>query len=289
MKTALLIHVHTNPAQVGRLVSRLMHKDIDIYINVDAKVDIELFRAEIKDAAVFLQNRVEVRWGRFSQVQQILNSFEEIISKPEKYSHILFISGLDYPVKPMDEIVRYLNDNKEKSFIDYHILGDDDWSALMKKRYEYWYFLPEKDIRNNIWVKRVLRKIGFKRKYPFQDVYYGSCWFCLAADAVSYLLEYTKQNPEIVNFFKHSGCSDELYIQSVLLNSPLKDNLVNEIFRYFDWSAANKSPKILTMEDYPRIEESGAWFARKLDMDVDAGLFDELDKKNRKPNTEHTG
>lgn len=279
MKVALLIHVHTNPVQVGRLVSRLRHEDVDIYINVDAKVDIEQFENEIGDSAVFLQNRVEVRWGRFSQVQQILNSFEEIISKDRGYSHILFISGLDYPVQPIGKIVEYLNKNTDKSFIDYHILKDDEWSKLMKKRYEYWYFLPEKDIRNNIWVKRILQRIGFKRKYPFSEVYYGSCWFCLTTEVVKYLLNYTKRNPRVVNFFKNSGCSDELYIQSVLLNSPLKENLVNEIFRYFDWSAAGKSPKILTMEDYPSIEKSGAWFARKLDMNVDAGLFDELDKK----------
>lgn len=286
MKIALLIHVHTHPAQAARLVSRLRHNDVDIYINVDAKVNEDEFSRQIENV-IFIRNRVEVRWGRFSQVQQILNSFEEILLSGKSYSHILFISGQDYPVKSIDEIVRFLKENTDKSFIDYHKLGNDDWSNLMRKRYEYWYFLKDNDIRNNRFVKKGLQVLGFKRKYPFSEVYYGSCWFCLSNEVVSYLLKFTKQNPEIVDFFKHSGCSDELYIQSVLLNSPLKPKLVNEIYRYFDWSAAGKSPKILTIDDYPRIEESGAWFARKLDLNVDSELFDRMDK-NIKSNTEHT-
>lgn len=279
MKIALLIHVHTNPEQVERLVSRLRHNEIDIYINVDAKVDINEFADQIK-GVYYIKNRVEVRWGRFSQVQQILNSFEEIAASGVTYSHILFISGQDYPAKPMDEIVNFLKNNTDKSYIDYHQLGNDDWSNLMRKRYEYWFFLKENDIRNKKLVKKGLQMLGFKRKYPFPTVYYGSCWFCLNMDVVKYLLHFTEKHPDVVEFFRHSGCSDELYIQSVLLNSELKNTLINSIYRYFDWSEAGKSPKVLTIEDYPYILESGAWFARKLDMNKNEKLFDELDKKN---------
>ncbi len=277
MKVALLIHAHINPEQVARLVSRLQHPDVDIYINVDAKVDISEFKNSVH-GAVFLTKRVEVRWGRFSQVQQILNSFEEISDKGTDYSHILFISGLDYPVKPIDEIVSFLKQNPDKSFIDHRLLGDDSWSKLMKKRYEYWYFLPETDLRSRELVKKVLEKVGFKRKYPFPNVYYGSCWFCLTMEAVKYLLDFTKQNPQIVDFFAHSGCSDELYIQSVLADSPLKNKLVNEIFRYIDWSDKGKSPKTLILDDFDKVSQSNVWFARKLDINVDTELFGKLDQ-----------
>jgi len=279
MKIAFLIHAHTNPDQVKRLVSRLYHPDIDIFINVDGKVDIAEFKNEI-EGAFFLTKRVEVRWGRFSQVQQILNSFEEISEKGIFYSHILFISGLDYPVQPINEIVDFLKNNIDKSYIDFHQLGDDEWSNLIKKRYEYWFFLPENDIRNKHWVKRFLIRSGFKRRYPFPEVFYGSCWFCLSMEVIIYLLNYTNNNGEIVSFFKHSGCSDELYIQSVLLNSPLKDKLVNKIYRFFDWSDRGKSPKLLTADDFDIITHSGAWFARKIDMNSDTQLLDMLDNVN---------
>lgn len=279
MKIALLIHAHTNPDQLARLIPHLKHKDIDIFINVDAKVNIELFKRNIEDV-YFLDNRVEVVWGRFSQLQQILNSFEEIVNTNIQYSHILFISGLDYPIVPMSEIVEFLSSNQNNSYIDYFKLGDDSWSNLMKKRFEYWFFLSERDIRNNHIVKKILQKLGFKRKYPFEEVYYGSCWFTLSMEAVKYLLDFTGKNPKIIDFFKHTGCSDELYIQSVLLNSPLSKNMINEIYRFFDWGDKGKSPKILTSEDFPKIVASTAWFARKLDINIDTQLMDKLDQLN---------
>lgn len=279
MKIALLIHAHTNPEQLARLVSHLRHPDIDIFINVDGKVDIKHFQNNIQNV-YFLNDRVEVVWGRFSQLQQILNSFNEIAGTKVAYSHILFISGLDYPIVPMSKIVEFLNNNPHKSYIDYFKLGDDEWSNLMRKRFEYWFFLPESDIRNNHIVKKILQKIGFKRKYPFAEVYYGSCWFTLSMEAVNYLLDYTKEHPQMIKFFKHTGCPDELYIQSVLLNSPLKNNMVNKIYRFFDWSDKGKSPNILTSEYFPKIESSDAWFARKLDVNIDSKLMDMLDKLN---------
>lgn len=280
MKIALLIHVHTNPSQVARLVSRLLHKDVDIYINVDGKVNAHEFENYIKDA-FFIKNRVEVVWGRFSQLEQILNSFREISETHKPYTHILFISGLDYPLKPISQIVDILFNNKQNNYIDYHELKDDEWSMLMKKRYQYWHFLPQGDIRNNQYVKRLLTKLGFKRKYPFGKEYYGSCWFCLSMESIKYLLKYTENNANILNFFRYTGCSDELYIQSVLLNSPLKENMNNKIYRYFDWGEKGKSPKILTTDDYSKIKESKAWFARKLDLNQDSQIFDMLDYLNK--------
>lgn len=278
MKIALLIHVHTHPEQVARLVSRLQNADVDIYINVDAKMDITPYKKCISDA-IFLNNRVEVIWGRFSQVQQILNSFTEIISTGKQYSHILFISGQDYPIQPIVKILQQHKNNENKSFINYYKLGNDSWSLLMKKRYEYWYFLPKRDIRNNKYIKKLLTKLGYKRKYPFAEVYYGACWFSLSMESIKYLLDFTINNPQIVQFFKYSGCADELYIQSVLLNSKLKEQMINNIYRYFDWGDKGKSPKILSKDDLPLIEKSGAWFARKVD-GKDTELLDRLDLLN---------
>lgn len=283
MRIAVLIHVHTNPEQVALLVSKLRHAAVDIYINVDKKTDIELFTKVVKNVT-FVTNRVEVVWGRFSQVEQILNSFREIIKQRIDYSHVLFISGLDYPVKPISEIVKQIETNKGFSFIDYHELKQDDWSVLMRKRYEYWHFLPSGDIRNNKWVKKLIIKSGFKRKYPFDKTFYGSCWFCLSLESIQYLLDYSDSQPDVINFFKYSGCSDELFIQSVLLNSPLKDKMINQIYRYFDWSNEGKSPKILTYKDFDKISNTNNWFARKLDIHTDSKLFSLLDSINTDDN-----
>lgn len=279
MKLALLIHAHKCPEQLSRLISKLIHPDVDIYVNIDAKVDISNFKSLIKNAC-FIENRVEVVWGRFSQVEQILNSFQEIISKTKNYSHILFISGQDYPVCAIDDILKVHKQNEFKSFINYFKLGSDDWSILMKKRYEYWHFLSKYDPRGNHYIKKIIQKFGYRRKFPFRESYYGACWFSLSIEAVQYLLNFTRSNPYVVKFFEYSGCADEIYIQSVLLNSGIKDKMINNIYRYFDWNDKGKSPKILTITDLGKIRASKAWFARKFDINVDSKILDKLDELN---------
>lgn len=274
MKVAILIHVHKQPDLLKRLVSRLQHPDIDIFVNLDAKSDISLFYVP---NVTFIKKRENVKWGDFSQVQQILNSYSEIMVSSAGYSHILFISGQDYPIINIQHIVDTLFSNRDKSYLDHREFKNDPWFDLMRKRYEYWFFLPKNDIRNNKYIKKTLIKSGFKRKYPLTP-YYGSCWMCLNIEAVRYALEYTKNNPNFVKFNKHTGCADELYFQSILLNSPLRDSFDTNIHRYLDWSAAGNSPKTLTVEDFPLIKQSDAWFARKVDPKVDSELLDMLDE-----------
>lgn len=279
MKQAILIHVHKDVGQVKRLVSRLQHPCIDLFINVDAKVDISDFQSKIPNVT-YIKNRVEVVWGRFSQVQQILNSFQEIADSEINYSHITFISGQDYPIKPIDEIYNFLKEHPQNSFIDYHLIDknkNDDWSKVIHKRFEYWHFLPQNDIRNNEFVKKVLQKIGFKRKYPTFEVYYGSCWFSLTLEAVKYILHFINENPSFIKFNQHTGCADELFFQSILLDSPLKDSFINNNYRYIDWSDNGKSPKELTTSDFDMIRDSGAWFARKISPEKDSTIIDLLD------------
>ena len=108
--------------------------------------------------------------------------------------------------------------------------------------------------------------------------------FTLSIEAVKYFLDFLERNPKVIDFFKHAGCSDELYIQSVLLNSPLNKDMVNEIYRFFDWGDKGKSPKILVSDDFLKIASSNAWFARKLDINIDTQLMDKLDQLNAENN-----
>lgn len=284
MKIAILIHVHQDPQQLVRLVDRLLHPDVDIYVNVDAKANTADFRSVLDNRVHFIKNSIEVTWGRFSQVQQILNSFQEIRDSKIEYSHILFISGQDYPLQSIDQIIQFLGENKDKSFIDYHLVSkdkNDEWRNVIHRRFEYWYFLPSNDIRANGFVRKLYKLVGYKRKYPTDDIYYGACWFTLTSDAVDYLLDYIQSNPSVIKFFQHTGCADELFFQSILLNSPLRDQMVNNHYRYIDWEKGGNRPKDLTVSDYDRIKESDAWFARKINPQIDNSLADLLDELAR--------
>ena len=77
MKMAIAIQCHTNSEQINRLINYFQDDYIDIYIHVDKKSNI-VSELDIKKNVYLIENRVDVKWGQFSQVEATLNIFKEI-------------------------------------------------------------------------------------------------------------------------------------------------------------------------------------------------------------------
>ncbi|MDR2683370.1 MAG: hypothetical protein LBB64_05820, partial [Dysgonamonadaceae bacterium] len=57
---------------------------------------------------------------------------------------------------------------------------------------------------------------------------------------------------------------EEIYFQTVLLNSEYAKNIVNDNLRYVSWkNAREESPAFLDNDDYEEIKMSNKLFARK--------------------------
>ena len=82
----------------------------------------------------------------------------------------------------------------------------------------------------------------------------------------------------MVNFLKFTWGSDEFIIPTILMNSPYQNKIINENYRYIDWSEGNVSPKTLTIGDYDKIINSDDLFARKFDMDIDKEILYKLNE-----------
>lgn len=62
----------------------------------------------------------------------------------------------------------------------------------------------------------------------------------------------------------NSTCGEEVFFQTVLMNSPLRDTIVTSNLRYIDWSVPN-GPKVLVTEDVSNVIKSHNLFCRKVD------------------------
>jgi hypothetical protein len=87
---------------------------------------------------------------------------------------------------------------------------------------------------------------------------------------------FVTEKPELVRFFRHVYIPDELMFQTILMNSALRDAIVDDNLRYVEWGR-EPAPAILTRADLPEMLQSGALFARKFDETVDRVVLDELD------------
>lgn len=275
MRHAILIHAHRLPEQFGRLCAALRHPDFDLYANIDAKSDIEAFR----DAAPhvdFIAKRTDIRWGHWSQVEATLDSMRGIADSGKEYGYVIFISGQDYPVRPLDEIAEFLERAKGKEFIGCYsssILDKKKYRRLEKRYTKRWVFLKSKRL------SRIINKVlGFlpdkKHIFPF---YKGSQWWNLTYASIQYLMEFVNHHPDIVKSYYHSFCPDEMFFHTILHASPFGEKIANKNYRYTDWSEVKASPKTLTDCDFEKIISSDAWFARKIDTSKDGRLADMLD------------
>ncbi|SFV33003.1 beta-1,6-N-acetylglucosaminyltransferase [Thermoflavifilum thermophilum] len=282
MRMCYLIQVHKYPEQVARLVKRIAHPSMDIYIHVDRKADESIFRKFLKNDEVhFIQKRVDVRWAGFSNALATVNGLREIISTKINYDYIHVISGQDYPIKSNEYIVNYFRENAGKEFMMYKSIYDEWIEALPK--IEYYHFEDWK-IKGKYRLSFILKRILPKRKFPYGWKPYGySRWFSITTNLAEYMLNFIDNHPEYVRFFKYTTCGDEIFFCTIAHHSPFAEKIVNDDLRYVDWStkitnpkAAN--PKILTREDFEKLKNSSKLWARKFDMNKDKEILNQIDQ-----------
>jgi hypothetical protein len=72
---------------------------------------------------------------------------------------------------------------------------------------------------------------------------------------------------------------DEHFFHTIVLNSPLKDTVVNDDLRYLEWHHPDVAggPAVLGRQDYKKVMTSEALFARKFDVTHDSEVLDMID------------
>ena len=276
MKLAHLILAHANPDQLNKLIAKLAHEDADFYIHVDNKTAIEPFLFLARQPRVyFIKKRVKVLWWGYSIVQATLNSFEEILAAGQQYDYINLLSGQDYPIKSTPFIHRFLKDNPDKIFMQFLSIKEE-WQEAIPRFTKY--HLGNFDFRGKYTVERIINAVLPERKMPHHITLVGrSQWFTATPKSITYIVQYLKDNPKTVTYFKRSWAADESMFQTIIYNSEFRKYMVNDNLLFVDWSEKRHSPKILNMEDKQQLTDSPKLFARKFDWKSGEEILNYLD------------
>lgn len=280
MKIAHLILAHSDPQQLGRLIDRLQHDNAYFFIHIDKKsaMDPFMFLAEQRQV-YWVKNRVKVQWGAYSIVEATLNGFEEITNSGFKIDYVNLLSGADYPIKSTNEIHRFFEINKGRIYTEYYAVNKE-WKEAMPRLTQY--HLTHYAFPGKYQVQKWLNRLMPVRTMPDNLEAVGrSQWFSMSTEAVFCILDYLKNHPEVVRFFKLTWAPDEIIFQTILYNSELKDKLVNDNLRYIVWADGKASPEILTENNREGLFASDALFARKFDMLKHPEIMDALDRRDQ--------
>jgi hypothetical protein len=278
MKIAYILLTHRDPAQIERLVSRLIDPDSCVFIHVDRRTRAGIYEEAASRlhgyANLRFIERVRSNYASFGLVQAAIDGLRTALAGGTGFDYFILLSEQDYPIKPRSEIAATLGNGAGASFMEYRDLksGQVGW----EDRYECYHF---NFIRKHGISEPLTKALKIRMSFPHGlKAYGGSQWWCLTEECVRYVLGFIDDNPGYVRFFKRTWAPDEMFFQSIVMNSPLAGRIVNDNLRYIDWPIPGSShPAVLTMADYARLLASQALFARKFDIRLDSGILDVLD------------
>jgi hypothetical protein len=271
-RIAYVVLMHKNAGQAARLVRRLSTESARFLVHVDrragAAVEEEMRRRTAELEQVSFLRRRRCFWGGFGMVRATLGALDQLVRTGAEFDHVVLVSGQDYPLRPAHEIERALGGAAASSFMSVGTLSEV-WSDEGHWRTEQWHLVS--------YVALHLR-VPWRRRLPGGLVPYGGeAWVVLSRAAATHIAEFARRNTRFVRFFEHVLHPDEIFFQTILMNSELRDTVVNDHLRYVDWTTDPGHPAVLTTSEFPTLIESRKLFARKFDDTVDAAILDLLD------------
>jgi len=276
---AYMIVAHNQFPLLQKLLKLLDDPRNDIFVHVDKKatVDLDALRGAVRVSKLTFVKRISVHWGRFSMIRCELSLMREAAKGEYRYYHLL--SGSDLPLRTQDEIHAFFEEHDGTEFLS---VGSPDLPKN-KSRIQYYYALHEWIGRRGDGTSRGLRfinrffigaqqllRIDRTRKLPVA-VYKGTNWFSITDGLVRHVLS---REAFIRKHFNMSWCADELFVQTVAMDSPFRDRIDSDVRRFMIWQKLG--PRALRLADYDAMRESGALWARKFDEKLDPEIVDRL-------------
>lgn len=284
MKFAYLLMVHKWDDTVKVLLELLDDPRNDLFIHVDKKCrdfPFEMAKSILKNGRCMFTDCLRVTWGGYSQIAAELMLLETACSHGS-YDYYHLLSGQDLPLKTQDEIHSFFEKQQSHEFVRFYSEEFEDGSRVR-------YFYPFQNIcgRGNLPLTYPLKcadKVAVKlqktmrlsrnKDMKFQK---GSNWFSITDSFARYVVS---KKQWVEKTFRFAYCADEVFLQTLLLNSPYINNLyhtafdndMHAIMRLIIWEG--KGPHVFTIDDREKIKNTDLLFGRKFDISKDKEIVE---------------
>jgi len=279
MKHAILITAYKDFQQLTDLVQEFPAADYNVYIHIDKKSKVEektisnLLRIENVKC---VERKYVINWGGLNHLNAFLH-LSRIALKDLENVYFHAITAQDFPLKNIEYFNQLLlsHDGEQKGYMEFFPLPTSQWKNGGMDRLEYFHFNTYFD-RYSWRGKKILdlalkiqKKLHFKRKINFKEqIYGGSTYWTLPRNILQYVIDFTAEKPTIYKRLHNTNISEEIYVQTILMNSDHAENMVNDSLRFMDWdNGTDYGPAFLTMEKHEEIVNSKKLFARKIAID----------------------
>ncbi|MBK8802716.1 MAG: hypothetical protein IPN71_11795 [Fibrobacteres bacterium] len=269
---ALLIAAHRLPSQLHRLVERLEHPRLDLFLHVDRRVDLRPF---LHRNLTPVERRLPVAWNGFSLVETTLFWLRSLQTRG--YRSFTYLSGQDYPAQSVEQILAQFDAGRD-FLLDTAWSADDRtsrWGRFHVTDLNPWIRLKDRFRRKFVPSNRGIRKLPCGLEFKC-----GSALWTIPSRALDWMIPFLGAHPEVERYFKNTLHSDEMFYQMVLNQSPFALEM-GDHGHFIDWSRGAPHPEVLNASYLDQILPGKHLFVRKVEPDVSGDLMDRLDQMAR--------
>ena len=302
---AAVVLAHTDPAHLKRLIASL--EDIPIFLHCDAKTAGHVFQQMTQGLPrrVTLCERLPTSRASWSLVEAELNTLRHAV-RASSARHIAVLSGTDYPLVSMPELVDQLASWDGQSYFRNVPMPFPQWSTSTYPDGGLWrvqHRFMTKDGQALLWHDVPLHWPGKRQTPPELELRASSQWKIYARDHVELLLRLVDRRPDLVRFWRSTHAPEESFAASMLGSRAILGSLAMPPCLaqawYIAWQDMDSHPRWLCSADFDRLAQArwapaieaaeavGAQgqeirphrklFARKFSTTVDIGVLDRID------------
>jgi len=292
---AYLLLSHKEPEQVAALAGRILELSpaAQVVVHHDRRADAVPWAGR-PPARVHLVDRTPVFWGGWSIVEATLRMLGAAVDRLDA-DWFVIVSGEHWPVADLATWESSLARSGADALVPSVRLprrlrfgrGDPDGNRFLARCVHRWATVPrprtgaahkalsalaklsaythplvklEFSLRSDAWFVGLPRRRGPVRRWTLHK---GTEWIAFNRRSAAVL---TGVDPAVTRWFQRSHIPDESYIHTVLLHAPglvVEDSLVTWVPP--EPETATPRWMLLTLDQLPVVEASGAAFARKID------------------------
>ncbi len=262
----MLVHTAFNRAE--QLVRHWSAVGCPLVIHVDKFVPRKDYNnfvralADVPDVRFSARHRCE--WGTWGLVAATQSASQMMLDEFPDVRHVYLASGSCLPLRPVQELLDYLEERPRTDFIESATTSDVPWTigGLDQERFTMRFPFSWRN-QKYLFDKYVAlqRLIGFKRKIPNGIVpHMGSQWWCLTRQTLSAIL----QDPEretYDRYFSKVWIPDESYFQTLARQYSRQIESRSLTLSKFDYQG---KPHIFYDDHLQLLRRSDCFVARKI-------------------------
>lgn len=268
MTVGIVMLVHTALGRAEQVARHWAAAGCPVVIHVDKGVTRKMYDlfvsalGDVKDVSFSARYRCE--WGTWGIVAASQTASEQLLASHPDIKHVYLASGACLPLRPVQELIDYLDERPTTDFIESATTADVPWTVggLDEERFTMRFPFSWKKNRylfdRSVMVQRLL---GLKRKMPHGITpHMGSQWWCLSRRTLSAILQ-DPERPRYDKFFKHVWIPDESYFQTLARLYSAKIESRSLTLSKFDFQG---KPHIFYDDHLQLLRRSDCFVARKI-------------------------